>query len=166
MQTVLLKQSDQVDASGQSRFLFAPLATAGSDRSLGITRNQNNAVVNQARKKKIVLVDDDPAVLKIYKSALARLGFDVLATMSDGLEIVETIGAMKEKPEVIILDERMPRMSGIDACKKIRSSHPEISVVFVSADSAAERGALAAGASRFLTKPVSISTLADAIDTS
>ena len=71
---------------------------------------------------------------------------------------------MIPRPEVVILDERMPRMSGVDACKRIRSDDPDIAVIFVSADSTVETAALAAGASYFFTKPVSISQLAEAID--
>ena len=115
-------------------------------------------------KKRIVIVDDDQAIRKIYKNALSYFGFDIIDTMSDGSEIVEKIDAMVPRPDVVILDERMPRMSGTEACRRIHASYPDVSVIFVSADSAAEKTALEAGANYFFKKPVSISELARAIE--
>jgi DNA-binding response OmpR family regulator len=131
---------------------------AGGDNSL---QSKSGTI---KKKKKVVLVDDDRAILKIYRDALTYAGFDVLAAMSDGVELAESIDGMSPKPDVIILDERMPRMSGVEACNLIRSRYPDISIIFVSADSSAEKAALKAGAKRFLTKPVSIAQLSGAID--
>ncbi|OGL43253.1 MAG: hypothetical protein A2149_06645 [Candidatus Schekmanbacteria bacterium RBG_16_38_11] len=71
-------------------------------------------------EKKILLVDDEPSVLRVLDMKFKNAGFKVL-TASDGMEGLEIIE--KELPDVVISDNRMPNMSGIDlcvACKKIR----------------------------------------------
>jgi len=75
--------------------------------------------------KKIVLVDDDPIVVRVYKQKIASGGFDV-QTAVDGLEAVRILGA--GQPDLVILDLMMPRLSGVDVLKFIRS-HPKIAKV-------------------------------------
>ena len=70
--------------------------------------------------KKILLADDEPSVLRVLDLKFKNAGFEVL-TASDGMEALEII--KKELPDVVISDNRMPKMTGIDlcvACEKIR----------------------------------------------
>jgi CheY-like chemotaxis protein len=66
----------------------------------------------------ILLVDDDPLVLKIYQDGLRRLGAHV-ETASDGIAAIQALRA--HKPDVVVLDLMMPRFSGVDVLKFIRS---------------------------------------------
>jgi CheY-like chemotaxis protein len=75
--------------------------------------------------KKIFLVDDDPILLRVYKQKLASGGFDV-HTAADGLEAVRTLST--GNPDLVILDLMMPKLSGVDVLKFIRS-HPKIAKV-------------------------------------
>jgi CheY-like chemotaxis protein len=68
--------------------------------------------------RKVLLVDDDPLILKIYQEGLARHGFQV-DTAADGLAAVQTLRA--DRPDVVILDLMMPKLSGVDVLKFIRS---------------------------------------------
>lgn len=68
--------------------------------------------------KKILLVDDDALVLELYRKKLAQSGFEV-RTAGDGLEAVKLLGTFT--PDFIVLDLMMPKLSGTDVLKFIRS---------------------------------------------
>ncbi len=68
--------------------------------------------------KRLLLVDDDPLVLRLYQEGLVRRGFRV-ETAADG---IGAIGALrKNKPDLVVLDLMMPRLSGVEVLKFIRS---------------------------------------------
>src|SRR5436190_21164365 len=67
---------------------------------------------------KVLLVDDDPIILKIYSDGLTRQGLEVEST-PDGLEAVKTLRT--SKPDLVILDLMMPKFSGVDVLKFIRA---------------------------------------------
>jgi CheY-like chemotaxis protein len=75
--------------------------------------------------KKVLLVDDDPLVRLIYRDGLARYGFEVEAA-ADGLEALKVLAA--SKPDVVVLDLMMPKFTGVDVLRFIRSK-PEIARV-------------------------------------
>jgi CheY-like chemotaxis protein len=67
---------------------------------------------------KVLLVDDDPVVLKIYQERLSHQGLQV-STAADGLAAISSLRA--GKPDVVVLDLMMPKLSGVDVLKFIRS---------------------------------------------
>ena len=75
--------------------------------------------------KKILLVDDDPLVLRLYQDGLSRRGFEV-RTAGDGLEAIKALRA--EKPDLAVLDLMMPKFTGVDVLKFIRSQ-PNLAAV-------------------------------------
>ncbi len=117
----------------------------------------------RAARIKLVLVDDDLLIRSTYETILKKQGFDVRAVMSDGKELLERIDSINPKPDVIVMDERMPGISGVETCGIIRAKYPDVVVVFVSADAGAKDRALRAGAKSFLTKPVTTAALVAAI---
>ena len=66
---------------------------------------------------KILAVDDEAHILHVVSLKLRNAGFDVL-TAQDGQEALEA--ALAEKPDLIITDYQMPRMSGMEFCKALR----------------------------------------------
>jgi CheY-like chemotaxis protein len=72
---------------------------------------------NVPQKKRVLLVDDDPIALRIYRDGLSRQGFDV-KTAADGLTALQILRA--SKPDVVVLDLMMPRFSGVEVLKFIR----------------------------------------------
>ena len=67
--------------------------------------------------KKILIVDDEPAIVEILSARLTAAGYAV-CTASDGVEALEKVKS--EKPNLIIMDVLMPRMTGFEAMQKIR----------------------------------------------
>jgi excisionase family DNA binding protein len=71
-------------------------------------------------KKKVLAVDDDPAVLKLFQKAFSRLPSVQLQTTLNGVEALVSVG--KQIPDLMILDVVMPGMDGIQVCRTLRSN--------------------------------------------
>jgi CheY-like chemotaxis protein len=98
---------------------------------------------NQLQLKRVLLVDDDPLVLRMYQERLVRQGVPV-DTASDGLAAINSLRA--SRPDVVVLDLMMPKLSGVDVLKFIRSQ-PELKTVPVVVLSNSYMNELAAEAS-------------------
>lgn len=68
--------------------------------------------------KKILLVDDDQFVLRVFRDGLARQGYQV-ETANDGLEAIKRL--QENRPDIVVLDLMMPKFTGVDVVKFIRS---------------------------------------------
>ena len=107
--------------------------------------------------RSILVVDDDPLIRRLIATTLEDVsGFDVLEA-GDGQEALEVAG--RELPAIVFLDVEMPRLDGIEACRRMRegSRTGQATIVMLTAagDHDVERRAGEAGADLFLTKPFS-----------
>ncbi len=106
-------------------------------------------------KIKVLLVDDDPAMRRILSRWLARGGYPVQVA-SDGQEALEAVE--RDCPDVILTDWEMPRMSGLDLCRRVRAMPLDhyVYILFLTVRSASLElvSAMEAGADDFLSKPV------------
>ncbi len=103
---------------------------------------------------KILIAEDEPDIRELVAFTLRFAGYEVV-TASNGEEAVQI--AVKELPDMALMDVRMPRMTGYDACRAMKAN-PElkdIPVVFLSAKG--QEGEIAtgleAGAEEYLLKP-------------
>lgn len=110
----------------------------------------------------VFLVDDDVALQNIYKAIFPISSIDIVAQAYDGAEAVKRIeeGTVFD---IIIMDQRMPIMDGVTATKRILESNGDARILFLSADEGSREAALAAGAKSFLTKPIKLDALIEAI---
>ena len=105
--------------------------------------------------KKILIVDDDATVHLIVTKILAENGYSVVSAKNgeQGFQL-----ALKERPDLIILDVIMPGIKGRDLCVKIKSYDVlnNIPVVFLTAKNSSDdvQAELEAGATSHLTKPI------------
>ena len=108
-------------------------------------------------KTKVLVVDDDPALLSLIDHTFAREGYDVYSA-SDGKEALRAFFA--RHPDLVILDIMMPRMDGWETCRRIRevSDVPIVMLTGRGQDEDIVRG-LEYGADDYLTKPFSIKVL-------
>lgn len=111
---------------------------------------------------RILLVDDDVALQNIYRAVFPLNSIDIVGQVFDGADAVKIIKD-QNGVDVVVMDQRMPIMDGITATKKILELDDKIRILFLSADEDSKDAALAAGAKFFLTKPVSLEDLIDAI---
>ena len=107
--------------------------------------------------KKILLVDDDLAISKMFADRLRKRGYDVL-TQDSGNDILELIE--KHAIEIVLLDIEMPGLSGIEVLKIIRAKFGklEMPVIMVTARDTPDDlvNALELGANDYLPKPIGI----------
>jgi EAL domain-containing protein (putative c-di-GMP-specific phosphodiesterase class I)/ActR/RegA family two-component response regulator len=102
---------------------------------------------------RLLLVDDDPAIIRAYASTLARHGVTV-ETASNGKEAAERVKAGSF--DVIVSDISMPEMTGIEFLKAVRAHDLEVPVILMTGDPSLESAVRAVeyGAFRYLAKPV------------
>ena len=107
--------------------------------------------------RSVLIVDDDPFIRKLVSTTLEDVAGFRLYEAANGIEAVER--AAEIRPELVFLDIDMPRLNGIETCRRLRSDPATASatIVMLTGDSGdvAERGAQDAGADLFLTKPFS-----------
>lgn len=112
-----------------------------------------------------VLIADDQRVVRDGLAMLIRLidGVEVVGTAGDGIEAVER--AVGERPDVVVMDLRMPGMEGAEATHRIRSTLPgtQVLVLTTYADDQSLFPALQAGARGYLTKDASAEEIEQAI---
>jgi two-component system response regulator HydG len=104
------------------------------------------------KKTKVLVVDDDPVVLRAAQEILSREGYQVVA-IDDS---VEALAAVKDPSfDVAVLDIKMPNLSGMDLLKALKSARPDVEVLMMTAFATVETAveAVKAGAYDYLTKP-------------
>jgi DNA-binding NarL/FixJ family response regulator len=99
----------------------------------------------------VLLADDYEGICKAM-TRLLRASCDVVANVGDGTALLETIERLR--PEIVVLDLRMPGIDGLDACREIKAAKPDVDVIVcTAADEPWLRvRALEAGASAFVLK--------------
>jgi two-component system chemotaxis response regulator CheY len=112
----------------------------------------------------VMIVDDELFIVELYRDILQLRGYKVMGTAFDGEEAVRKYAASNEKPDVILMDHRMPVMNGVEATKEIIRLNPRQKIVFVSADILVEKEARDAGAIEFLPKPFRMDDLLEKMD--
>ncbi len=109
---------------------------------------------------RILIVDDNVANVDILRARLQAQGYDIV-TAADGEEALEA--AREHLPDLILLDVMMPKLDGIEVCRRLRAdaSMPFIPIVLVTAKSDPKDvvAALEAGGDEYLTKPVDQASL-------
>jgi putative two-component system response regulator len=109
----------------------------------------------QAQEGKILLVDDEPANLKLLEAILKSKGYRIV-TATNGQEALQRVA--EERPDVILLDVMMPIMNGFEVARALKAaretSHIPIIMITAMEDRQTRIQGLAAGAEDFLNKPV------------
>ncbi|GAA1897393.1 response regulator transcription factor [Williamsia serinedens] len=107
---------------------------------------------------RILVVDDDRAVRESLRRSLSFNGYTV-ETASDGMEALDTIKS--ERPDAVVLDVMMPRLDGLEVCRRLRSTGDDLPILVLTArDSVSERvSGLDAGADDYLPKPFALEEL-------
>ena len=114
---------------------------------------------------RIFIVDDEPTLTKTYTLLLEHSGHEVIGSACDGVEAVEKFKSFPKKPQIILMDHRMPNKNGLEATEEILEIHENSYVIFVSADLSVKDQALKSGAVSFLAKTFQIKMLLRVIDT-
>ena len=112
-----------------------------------------------------VLIADDQALVREGLMTLLQVaeGIHPVAAATDGEEAVAL--AARHRPDVVLMDLRMPRCDGVEATRRIRSAQPDTEIVVLTthADDESILGALRAGARGYLTKDAGVAEISRAI---
>jgi DNA-binding NtrC family response regulator len=110
----------------------------------------------------VLVADDDEDLLEIYSRALKDNGFEVLLA-STGNDAVSRF--IETRPEVIILDYRMPMGNGLEAAAQILAMKPSAKIIMLTADGTVLEEAERIGIELFLEKPISLKRLLESVYT-
>jgi DNA-binding NarL/FixJ family response regulator len=113
---------------------------------------------------KLLLADDHDLIRRALRSVLAEQpDFEVVAEARDGVEAVRLAG--EARPDVVVMDLRMPGLSGFDATRNMLAAAPDTKVVLISAhaDARMAREAMAAGALGYVVKDAAFEELGRAV---
>ena len=154
----VIPENEDVLAAGAVDYLVKPLdereLTACIERVL-------NSRENGARKR-ILVVDDEADIVGWLKHLLSHSGYRVREAY-DGMQALEAVAA--EKPDLILLDMKMPRMDGRTTLRRLRAEehYRDIPVIVLSAnavtDDAERRQLVELGVKEFMSKPVTVEQL-------
>ena len=101
---------------------------------------------------RVLLADDHPLFLEGLRNVLAGRGVNVVGTANDGIQALEQTRALR--PDVVLMDIRMPRCNGLDATRLIKSEMPDVKIVILTMSEEDEDlfEAIKSGASGYLPK--------------
>lgn len=110
-------------------------------------------------KKKVIIVDDEPAFLKVAAAFFKKKGNLEVETASNGYEALLKIGNFL--PDLIILDIKMPKVDGFEVCKKIRQNPltKGVKIIVVTAYEEEAKKIMACGADQYMLKPIRLNEL-------
>ena len=107
---------------------------------------------------RILIADDEASQREILGGFLRGLGYEVTEA-ADGVEAVERV--REASPDLVLLDQRMPRLGGAEAVRALREVLPDLDIVVITAFGSVEEAvaALKIGATDYLTKPLDLDRL-------
>ncbi|MGH7394881.1 MAG: response regulator [Candidatus Methylomirabilales bacterium] len=107
---------------------------------------------------KVLVVDDEPAAVELLVEFLSSKGYEVL-TATSGEEALRRV--KEDRPHLVLLDVRMPKMDGMEVLRRIREIDTEMGVIMVTAVNEEDVGreALELGAFDYIVKPLDLKYL-------
>ena len=109
------------------------------------------------KKPVVLVVDDEPQILRVMRASLPIRGYEVL-TASSGKEALDQLS--KQVPDLVILDLAMPEMSGLEVCRRVREfSKVPIIILSAKGSESDKVAALDLGADDYVTKPFGMDEL-------
>jgi len=116
--------------------------------------------INKAKYKRILIVEDNPPCLLLLKDVLEVRGYEILKTKK-GLEAINL--ARDNCPDLILMDIRLPDISGLDATRLLKQDHQTKCIPIIAVTAYAMRGdkakALEGGCDAYMAKPITLDNL-------
>jgi len=111
----------------------------------------------------VLIVDDSGVMRALLRSIIRSEHFNVIGEAGDGVKALEMTERLK--PELVCLDIEMPEMSGLETLRELKSKHPNLIVVMVTASNAAAdvQDALKGGADGYILKPYNVGKVLDTL---
>jgi PAS domain S-box-containing protein len=165
----IVKQNDghiEVDSPqqvGTTFNLYFPRCTELVEHTFSFEKSFSRTSATFERKT-VLLVEDEPALLKLTRSMLERLGFDVL-TAEDPSVAIQLLNGFEQPIDLLLTDIIMPKMDGIELAEKLKVNIRDLKCLYMSGyapDSVRLKNKLQSG-QNFLQKPFTVQQLSDSL---
>lgn len=115
-------------------------------------------------KKKILIIEDDPSLVSLLRGLLSERY--VPTFVSDGKTALDNLRTSEDEPGAIILDHRLPDMTGLEVIRELKRIKPQIPVIFMTGYGSEDLAvkAFKCGAKDYLKKPFNYRQLSDAVE--
>jgi len=110
-------------------------------------------------QRSVAIIEDERDIVDIYSRICTLKKLRISFVAYDGIDALEQFRNIVCPPDVILIDHRMPNMTGLEAMKRMLEIDPRGRFVFLSADEDVREQPLEAGAKAFLKKPASINEI-------
>ena len=111
----------------------------------------------------LAIVEDEKELVNILVRLFEKYGISVCFIAYDGLEALSHFMRCHPRPQMVLMDYRLPSMNGIEVTKEILNIEPQTKVIFLSADDSIQQEAMNSGATAFLRKPASLKEISEEI---
>lgn len=129
----------------------------------GQASTNSESGIDTMSRQRLLVVDDEPSVLQLFRSAFEKLGVEVVTagTARDGLKV-----AREQKPDVGVFDLMLPDWSGLELLLEVQRVDPRLPVIFITAGgtSATAIDAMKLGAFDYLTKPLDLRQVRELVE--
>jgi DNA-binding response OmpR family regulator len=117
-----------------------------------------STLISEDAMPRVLVVDDEPDAVELLREFLTAKGYEV-TDASDGEEALRRV--KEDRPHLILLDVRMPKLNGLEVLKRVREIDREVGVIMVTAVNEEDTGreALKLGAYDYITKPLDLQYL-------
>lgn len=119
--------------------------------------------MTETNTNRVLVVDDEPSILELLKTALVALGGYEVETAYSGQEALIALSTARPRFDMVLLDIQMPEMNGVEACRQIRAmaAYEDMPVIMLTAMSQMDyvEKAFLAGATDYVTKPFNFEDL-------
>ena len=112
----------------------------------------------------VAIVDDEANVVRTYELLFKRRNINQAFTALDAGEAIEKFNNSNPKPRVVIIDYRLPSMSGVELMEKLLAIEPDTKIIFISGDDSIRDNVLDLGADVFLKKPTKINDITESVN--
>jgi two-component system chemotaxis response regulator CheY len=112
----------------------------------------------------VFAVDDDRAMLEIYREMLVMMNHQLIAEAEDGENALNIYRKLDKYPDIVLMDYQMPGKNGIETMKGIRLINPKQCLIFVTSDPDAAKEAQRLGANTYVLKPFRLDVLSSTIN--
>ncbi len=102
---------------------------------------------------KIMIAEDDPKIRSLFSKVLRSRGYDTVEA-KDGEQAIKIYDDLKEKPDIIVVDFRMPKINGLEVTKEILKRDPSTNILMITGDPRINRKYLFDSGIKFKAKPV------------